>query len=271
MTDPVVDTALISVADKRGLVEFAAARAGRGVTLLSTGGTARRLAAAGIAVREVSDYTGFPEMMGGRIKTLHPKVHGGILGRRGVDDQVIAAHDIRPIGLVVVNLYPFAETVAKPDCDLAAAIENIDIGGPAMVRAAAKNFHAAGVVVSPQDYGRVLAELEQNQGALGAQLRFELAAKAFAHTARYDGMIANYLGARERGASLFPRTLNLQLELTGEMRYGENPHQRGALYRGGAAAAVNVVNAVQVQGKACLLYTSPSPRDATLSRMPSSA
>ena len=206
-----VRRALISVSDKTGIVEFAQALAERGVALLSTGGTYRLLRDNNIAVTEVSEHTQFPEMMDGRVKTLHPKIHGGILGRRGQDDAVMQAHDIAPIDLVVVNLYPFAQTVAKPDCTLDDAIENIDIGGPTMVRAAAKNHAHVGIVVNSCDYARVVTALDNEKG-LSHALRFDLAVKAFEHTAQYDGMIANYLGARVSDkVEKFPRTCPLFL------------------------------------------------------------
>ena len=191
-----VERALISVSDKTGIVEFAQALADKGVELLSTGGTFKKLQEAGIAVREVSDYTGFPEMMAGRVKTLHPKVHGGILGRRGQDEQVMADNDISRIDLVVVNLYPFEATVANPDCSLEDAIENIDIGGPTMVRSAAKNNASVGIVTNASDYQRVLDDMAAHNGALSDTLRFDLAIKAFEHTAAYDSAIANYFGKK---------------------------------------------------------------------------
>src|SRR5215213_6357554 len=180
--------ALLSVSDKTGLVDFARALRARNVELLSTGGTAKALREAGLPVIDVSAYTGFPEIMDGRVKTLHPRVHGGLLGRRGVDDAVMATHNIPPIDLLAVNLYPFAQTVAKPDCTYADAIENIDIGGPAMVRAASKNHESVTVIVDPADYVHVLADLEANAGATSIDTRASLAAKAFAHTAKYDTM-----------------------------------------------------------------------------------
>ncbi|HSH47015.1 MAG TPA: bifunctional phosphoribosylaminoimidazolecarboxamide formyltransferase/IMP cyclohydrolase, partial [Halomonas sp.] len=216
--------ALISVSDKSGIVDFARGLHQQGVELLSTGGTFRLLQDSGIAVTEVSEHTGFPEIMDGRVKTLHPKIHGGILGRRGLDDAVMAAHDIAPIDLVVVNLYPFAATVARPDCSLEDAIENIDIGGPTMVRACAKNHAYTGIVVDASDYSRVLEEI--SAGGISQATRFDLAVKAFEHTAGYDGAIANYLGNRlPDSESDFPRTFNLQLTKKQDMRYGENPHQ----------------------------------------------
>ena len=251
MTDALrpVRRALLSVSDKTGLVELAQALAARGVELLSTGGTARLLAAQGVPVREVSEYTGFPEIMDGRVKTLHPKIHGGLLGRRGIDDAVMALHGIEPIDLLVVNLYPFAETVARPNCRYAEAIENIDIGGPAMLRAAAKNHDSVAVAVDPADYGPILAELAANGGCTAAPTRAYLAAKVFAHTARYDAMVAGYL-ARHHGreSPQLPATLPLLLEKTRDLRYGENPHQRAALYHE-ALAAGGLAQARVLQGK----------------------
>jgi phosphoribosylaminoimidazolecarboxamide formyltransferase / IMP cyclohydrolase len=202
-----IHRALISVSDKTGLVAFARELADRGVEILSTGGTARLLTERGIPVIEVSGYTGFPEMMAGRVKTLHPRIHGGILGRRGIDDRVMRENEIKPIDLVVVNLYPFEETVANPACDLAMAIENIDIGGPTLLRAAAKNHASVTVVVDAADYPKIAAEIADH-GRVGDALRFDLAVKAFEHTARYDGAIANYLGARLANdlPGAFPRT-----------------------------------------------------------------
>ena len=191
-----VRRALLSVSDKSGLVDFATALVEMGVELLSTGGTFRLLTEQGLTVTEVADYTGFPEMMDGRVKTLHPKIHGGILGRRGQDDEVMVANDIAPIDLVVVNLYPFAQTIAREDCTLELAIENIDIGGPTMVRAAAKNHRDVGIVVDGNDYGLLLEELRANECGLSATTRFKLAARAFSHTAHYDATISNYLTDR---------------------------------------------------------------------------
>ena len=226
---PIIKRALISVSDKTHVVEFARGLRQFGVEILSTGGTAKLLADNGIAVTEVSDYTGFPEMMDGRLKTLHPKIHGGILGRRGLDDSIMAQHGIAPLDLVVVNLYPFENTVTQPGCDLATAIENVDIGGPALLRAAAKNFAAVSVIVDTADYAAVLAEMKADKGSVGAALRFSLAVKAFEHCARYDGAIANYLGRiNEKSAqhSNFPRTYNMQFTKRQDLRYGENPHRR---------------------------------------------
>ncbi len=242
--------ALLSVSDKTGLVDFARALAARNVELLSTGGTARTLRDAGLAVIDVSAYTGFPEIMDGRVKTLHPRVHGGLLGRRGVDDAVMAKHDIPPIDLLVVNLYPFAQTVAKPDCTYADAIENIDIGGPAMVRAASKNHESVTVVVDPADYGQVLGELDANDGATSIDTRSSLAAKAFAHTAKYDTMVSNYLLGRESDdAASFPATLPLVYEKIQDLRYGENPHQKAAFYRELGLTGSCVAGATMLQGK----------------------
>ena len=259
-----VRRALISVSDKTGVVEFATALAARGIEILSTGGTCRLLAEAGVAVTEVSDYTGFPEMMDGRVKTLHPKIHGGVLGRRGTDDAVMAEHGITPIDMVVVNLYPFEATVAKPDCSLEDAIENIDIGGPTMVRAAAKNHKDVNIVVDASDYGRILEELETNDGHTTYKLRFDLAIKAYEHTAGYDGAIANYFGRLVDGGSAdFPRTFNLQLHKAQEMRYGENPHQKAAFYKEANAKEAGIATAVQLQGKE-LSYNNVADTDAAL-------
>ncbi len=263
--------ALLSVSDKTGIVEFANALAARGIVLLSTGGTAQLLADAGLAVTEVSDYTGFPEMMDGRVKTLHPKVHGGILGRREHDEAIMAAHGIAPIDMVVVNLYPFAQTVAKPNCTLEDAIENIDIGGPTMVRSAAKNHKDVTIVVNANDYDRVIAEMDANNGSLQYQTRFDLAIAAFEHTAAYDGMIANYFGtqvpsygSQENDVdSIFPRTFNQQFIKKQDMRYGENSHQRAAFYVEANVQEASVATATQLQGKA-LSYNNIADTDAAL-------
>ena len=256
--------ALISVSDKTGIVEFAASLARSGVELLSTGGTYRLLTEHQIAVTEVSDYTGFPEMMDGRVKTLHPKVHGGILGRRGQDDAVMSAHGIAPIDLVVVNLYPFEQTVANPDCDLPTAIENIDIGGPTMVRSSAKNHRWVNIVTDADDYDRILTEMATHGGTSMAT-RYDLAVKAFEHTARYDGAIANYLGARDQlnTATDFPRTHSLQMRKAQEMRYGENPHQQAAFYVEHHPSEASISTATQLQGKA-LSYNNIADTDAAL-------
>ncbi len=245
-----VRRALLSVSDKTGLVELARALAARRIQILSTGGTAQLLSGNGIAVTEVADYTGFPEIMAGRVKTLHPKIHGGLLGRRGTDDAVMAEQGIAPIDLLVVNLYPFAATVARPGCTYEEAIENIDIGGPAMLRAAAKNHESVLVVVDPADYAALLAELDAHQGGSEFALRAQLAVKAFAHTARYDTMVAAYLAARHEAArEEFPATLPLLYEKVQELRYGENPHQRAAFYREPAARGASVATARVQQGK----------------------
>ncbi|KAB7623030.1 bifunctional phosphoribosylaminoimidazolecarboxamide formyltransferase/IMP cyclohydrolase [Alkalilimnicola sp. S0819] len=259
-----VRRALISVSDKTGVVEFGRALAARGVDLLSTGGTAKLLAGEGLNVTEVSDHTGFPEMMAGRVKTLHPKIHGGLLGRRGVDDAVMAEHGIAPIDLLVVNLYPFQQTVARPGCSLEDAIENIDIGGPAMVRAAAKNHDGVAVVTDAGDYAAVLEELEA-EGGLRRKTRFRLAVKAYEHTAAYDGAIANYLGrlTGDEGETTFADTFNLQLVKQADMRYGENPHQRAAFYVERDAAEASVASARQFQGKA-LSFNNVADTDAAL-------
>lgn len=260
--------ALISVSDKTGIVEFARALNGMGVEILSTGGTFRLLIDNAIDAVEVSDYTGFPEMMDGRVKTLHPKVHGGILGRRGTDDGVMDEHGIRPIDMVVVNLYPFEQTVARPDCDLPDAIENIDIGGPTMVRAAAKNHADVAIVVNVESYEGILEEMAANGGALSQTRRFDLAVSAFEHTAAYDSAIANYLGTQlpleeEGDDSCFPRTWNMQFRKSQVMRYGENPHQRSAFYVENTPGEASVATATQLQGKA-LSYNNIADTDAAL-------
>ena len=239
--------ALLSVSDKHGLAEFARALAARGVELISTGGTAQALRNAGLPVREVAGYTGFPEIMDGRVKTLHPRVHGGLLGRRGIDEAIMAAHGIEPIDLLVVNLYPFAATIARPDCSYAEAIENIDVGGPAMLRAAAKNHADVTVLVDPADYGVVLAELEAS-GETSIDTRSRLAAKAFAHTAGYDASVSDYL-QRAQQLQEFPDPLPLVLARITELRYGENPHQRAAFYRAPGARGASVATARMLQGK----------------------
>jgi phosphoribosylaminoimidazolecarboxamide formyltransferase/IMP cyclohydrolase len=257
--------ALISVSDKEGIVDFARGLQALGIEILSTGGTARLLAEAGIPVTEVSDYTGFPEMMDGRVKTLHPKIHGGILARRGMDEAVMAANGIGPIDLVVVNLYPFEQTVARADCDLSMAIENIDIGGPTLLRAAAKNHAAVTVIVDSADYSAVLAELQQQAGQTTPATRYALAMKTFEHTARYDGAIANYLGAINAAGEQadFPNTLTLQYRQVQTMRYGENPHQRAAFFVEQAPQEASVATARQLQGKE-LSYNNVADTDAAL-------
>jgi len=251
---PPVRRALLSVSDKTGLIELARALRQRGIEILSTGGTARALAAAGIEVREVAGVTGFPEIMDGRVKTLHPKIHGGLLGRRGVDDQVMTQHGIAPIDLLVVNLYPFAATVARPGCSYEEAVENIDVGGPAMLRAAAKNHASVLVLVDPADYPLLLKELDTHQGGSDIATRARLAAKAFAHTAAYDATVAAWLEAQLTGpdapaAPSFPATLALLFDKIQDLRYGENPHQRAAFYRNPAARGASIAQARVLQGK----------------------
>jgi phosphoribosylaminoimidazolecarboxamide formyltransferase / IMP cyclohydrolase len=248
MTLP-VRRALLSVSDKTGLIELARALVRRNIEILSTGGTAELLAANGIAVREVAAHTGFPEIMDGRVKTLHPKIHGGLLGRRGIDEDVMAQYGIAPIDLLVVNLYPFAATVARPGASRAEAIENIDIGGPAMLRAAAKNHAAVLVVVDPRDYPLVLQELDAHGGGSDPETRARLAAKAFAHTARYDTTVAAYLAAELTPGELFPATLPLVFEKLQDLRYGENPHQRAAFYRDLRVRGASVATAQMLQGR----------------------
>ena len=260
-----VQRALISVSDKTGIVEFARQLHQHNIEILSTGGTASLLAKEGIPVIEVSDYTGFPEMMDGRVKTLHPKIHGGILARRGQDDAVMAEHGIPGIDLVVVNLYPFEATVSNPDCSLEDAIENIDIGGPTMVRATAKNHAHVTIVVDPTDYDTVAGQLDANNGAIEAASRFKMAVKAFEHTARYDGMIANYLGkiVENDKPEGFATTFNTQLVLQQTMRYGENPHQKAAFYVEPNNTQANISSAKQLQGKE-LSYNNIADTDAAL-------
>ena len=255
--DPRVRRALVSVSDKHGIEEFARSLHALGVELVSTGGTARLLGAAAIPVTEVSTLTGFPEIMAGRVKTLHPNVHAALLGRRGIDDGVMEELGIEPIGLLVVNLYPFESTVADPACRFEEAVENIDIGGPAMLRAAAKNHAAVAVVCESGDYPRIVEELRRNRGCIGSRTRFELAAKAFAHTARYDGAIANFLGSiadpdrHPLERSRFPRFHTRHAVRHAEMRYGENPHQAAAFYRDPdtAEAGPSIGGARLAQGK----------------------
>ena len=250
--------ALISVSDKSGIVEFGQALAAAGVELLSTGGTFKALQDAGIAVTEVASYTGFPEMMDGRVKTLHPKIHGGILGRRGTDDAVMAANHIAPIDLIVVNLYPFAETIARDDCTDAMAIENIDIGGPAMVRSGAKNHADVLTVTSAEDYAQVIAAMQADQ--IDQEMRRAFAIKAFRHTAQYDATVAGYLGAQEP----LPDSLTLTYSKIDDMRYGENPHQAAGFYReAGKPMPGTIANYQQLQGKA-LSYNNIADTDAAL-------
>ena len=253
--------ALLSVSNKDGLVDLARALRARGVEILSTGGTASLLEQHGVEVKQVSAHTGFPEIMDGRVKTLHPKIHGGLLGRRGVDETVMQQHGIEPIDLVVVNLYPFAATVAKPDCTIEDAIENIDIGGPAMVRASAKNHDRVTIVVDPLDYSAVLSEIESHDEVTTATRR-RLAAKAYAHTASYDAMVAGYLNkvVQSEGGSEYPDLLALQFRKRMDLRYGENAHQSAALYIEAGAQGASVGAASQAQGKA-LSYNNIADAD----------
>ncbi|MDF3036490.1 MAG: purH [Paucimonas sp.] len=263
-----IKQALISVSDKAGVLDFAKALAAMGVNILSTGGTAKLLADNGVKVTEVADYTGFPEMLDGRVKTLHPKVHGGILARRDLPEHVAALdkHGIPTIDMVVVNLYPFQQTVAKDQCSLEDAIENIDIGGPTMLRSSAKNHRDVVVICDPSDYGQVLDEMKANNGEVGYDTKFALATKVFAHTAQYDGAITNYLtslGADKQHAtrSSYPQTMNLHFEKVQEMRYGENPHQSAAFYRDLKAVDGALANYTQLQGKE-LSYNNIADADA---------
>jgi phosphoribosylaminoimidazolecarboxamide formyltransferase/IMP cyclohydrolase len=254
-----IQRALISVSDKTNILELAQFLARKNIEILSTGGTAKLLTENGIATIEVSDYTGFPEMMAGRVKTLNPKIHGGILARRGLDEAVMAENDIRPIDLVVVNLYPFQQTIAQPDCTLDEAIENIDIGGPAMLRSSAKNHASVTVLVDADDYQLVMAEISEN-GDTTLKTRAKLALKTFEHTAQYDGAIANYLGKGEHG---FSNTLNLQFKKAQAMRYGENPHQNAAFYVENNITEACVASSVQFQGKE-MSYNNMADADAAL-------
>lgn len=271
-----IQTALISVSDKSGVVPFAKALQQRGVRLLSTGGTAKLLKQAGLAVTEVADHTGSPEILDGRVKTLHPKIHGGLLARRDTPEHMatLEKHDIDRIDLLVVNLYPFRETVAKPDCSFNDAVENIDIGGPAMLRAAAKNHgNAAGgvtVVIDPVDYPRVLSDMDQHKNQTSYGLRLELAAKVYAHTSGYDGAIAAYLTSLSHAEpepeakperEPWPRTLTLQLKHEQTLRYGENPQQIAAFYRDPSVPAGLLGNYRQLQGKE-LSYNNIADADA---------
>jgi len=252
--------ALLSVSDKSGLLDFARGLHGQGVELISTGGTFKALQDAGLPAREVASITDFPEMMDGRVKTLHPKIHGGILGRRDQDTEIMAEHAIDPIDLVCVNLYPFQATIAKPDCTDADAIENIDIGGPAMVRSAAKNHAFVGIVTSPQQYQSVLAEIED--GGLHAETRRNLAKAAFQHTAAYDGAIANYLGKDPEHPN-YPEQLFIHFARDTVLRYGENPHQSAAFYRQPGVVASVTGSSVQLAGKA-LSFNNIADTDAAL-------
>jgi phosphoribosylaminoimidazolecarboxamide formyltransferase/IMP cyclohydrolase len=261
-----IGRALISVSEKAGVLEFARALAGYGVEILSTGGTAKLLRDAGVAVKDVSEFTGFPEMLDGRVKTLHPKVHGGILGMRENPAHVakMQEHGIEAIDMVVVNLYPFEATVAKEDCTMEDAIENIDIGGPTMLRSAAKNNRDVTVIVDHIDYQVVLDEMKANGGAVSRETNFRLAVKVYQHTAAYDGAISNWLGARlGEGVAPYPQTLTLQYQLSQGMRYGENPHQTGAFYVEKGAKESSIATARQIQGKE-LSYNNIGDTDAAL-------
>ncbi len=259
-----IERALISVSDKKGVVDFASALAKRGIEILSTGGTARALRDAGITVKDVSEFTGFPEMLDGRVKTLHPKVHAGLLYRRGDRDheQTMKEHELAPIDLVCVNLYPFEETVAKPDVELDEAVENIDIGGPAMLRSAAKNFRAVTVVIDPDDYNRVLAEIASDDGCTSEQLRMELANKVFARLAAYNASIAGYL-ERQCGTEWQSSPFVMAYGPGNRLRYGENPHQAAAVYRDAHASSVTLAHAEQLHGKE-LSYNNYLDGDAAL-------
>lgn len=260
-----ISRALISVSDKTGIVDFAKTLIASGVTIISTGGTAKALSENGIDVVGVSDITGFPEIMGGRVKTLHPKIHGGILGRRDVDGDVMHQHNIDAIDLVVVNLYPFQETVAQPDCSLAAAIENIDIGGPAMIRAAAKNHADVAVLTDPADYVETAESIAG--GGLSSEERYKLACKAFSHTAQYDSAVACYLGAQVNGGqkseSTFEPSITLELKKIQDLRYGENPHQTAAFYKTSENISLSIGSANQLQGKE-LSFNNIADADAAM-------
>ncbi|WP_374319926.1 bifunctional phosphoribosylaminoimidazolecarboxamide formyltransferase/IMP cyclohydrolase [Pseudoxanthomonas kaohsiungensis] len=262
-----VRRALLSVSDKTGLLELARALAALGVELLSTGGTARALREAGLAVKDVADVTGFPEMMDGRVKTLHPLVHGGLLGRAGVDEAVMAQHGIGAIDLLVLNLYPFESVTARADCTLADAVENIDIGGPAMLRSAAKNFTRVAVATSPDQYPALLAELQDNNGALSAATRFSMSVAAFNRVAQYDAAISNYLSAvTDTTAQVpvraeYPAQMNSTFVKVMDLRYGENPHQSGAFYRDLYPVPGTLATFTQLQGKE-LSYNNLADSDA---------
>lgn len=263
-----IRTALLSVSDKKGIIPFAQSLHALGVKLISTGGTAKLLAEHGLPVVEVSSLTQFPEMLDGRVKTLHPMIHGGLLARRDSKEHMdaIAAHGIAPIDMLVINLYPFNQTVAKGECSFEEAVENIDIGGPAMLRAAAKNHQDVTVLIAPEDYEPVLAEMAKNKNAISYETNLRLAKKVFAHTAQYDGAIANYLSSlgddlNHTNRSHYPETLHLAFNKVQEMRYGENPHQSAAFYRDTASVAGALANYHQIQGKA-LSYNNIADADA---------
>ncbi|MBV6448779.1 bifunctional phosphoribosylaminoimidazolecarboxamide formyltransferase/IMP cyclohydrolase [Nitrosomonas sp.] len=260
-----IKQALISVSDKTGIVELAKNLIAQNITILSTGGTAKLLQEAGIPVVEVGDYTGFPEMLDGRVKTLHPKIHAGILARNDLPDhqKALAQASIPNIELVIVNLYPFKQTVAKPDCSFDEAIENIDIGGPTMVRAAAKNYRKVAIVTDPQDYLQLSRELAENHGTVSLATRFKLAQKAFTHTASYDSAISNYLTALDSDYQRkdFPDSLNLNFTIAQPLRYGENPHQKAAFYRDETNTPGSLASYRQLQGKE-LSYNNIADTDA---------
>ena len=255
--------ALISVSDKTGIIEFAGSLSKLGYGLLSTGGTAKVLAGAGLAVTEVSDHTGSPEIMGGRVKTLHPRIHGGLLGRAGEDDAVMSDENIARINLAVINLYPFESVTSQPDCSFADAIENIDIGGPAMVRSAAKNFESVAIITDPEQYNTVLKQLESGSGELDRKTRFELAVAAFNRVAQYDDAISNYLSSLEEDGSqaIFPDQVNSCFVKVADLRYGENPHQQAAWYRDVHPAQGSLATGHQHQGKE-LSYNNIADADA---------
>lgn len=255
-----IKRALLSVSDKTNLIPFAEKLSALGIEILSTGGTAQKLADAGISVTKVEDYTGFPEIMGGRVKTLHPKIHGGLLGRLGVDEAIMDEHHINTIDMLVVNLYPFAETIAKPDCQYEDAVENIDIGGPAMLRAGAKNHERVAVVTDPSDYQSIIRELESQSGALGLQTRKQLATKVYTHTAQYDMQIANYLTEQQGEEAT---TLLSAYRKKATLRYGENPHQNAAVYTVFNNDECGVANAQLIQGKP-LSYNNLADADAAV-------
>ena len=259
-----IKCALISVSDKTGIIELAQGLNQLNITILSTGGTARLLRKSGVTVTEVSDYTGFPEMLDGRVKTLHPKIHGGILARRDIPEHMSALEEanIPAIDLVVINLYPFSQTIAKPDCSIEDAIENIDIGGPTLIRAAAKNYQHVTVATSPDDYAFLLTEIKSTNGAIGLEHRFRLAQKAFSYTANYDSAISNYLTAIDANNQqhTFPCRLNLNFSIRQELRYGENPHQAAAFYKDLIPTQGSLASYTQHQGKA-LSYNNIADTD----------
>ncbi|SFM32016.1 bifunctional phosphoribosylaminoimidazolecarboxamide formyltransferase/IMP cyclohydrolase [Nitrosomonas communis] len=259
-----IKQALISVSDKTGIVELAKKLHQFGINIISSGGTAKLLQEAGIAVTEVSEYTNFPEMLDGRVKTLHPKIHAGILAKMDVPvhNQAIQNAGISPIELVIVNLYPFVETIARADCTLEDAIENIDIGGPTLIRAAAKNYQHVTVIIDPEDYPILLTEMESGNGTVALTRRFQFAQKAFSHTARYDSAISNYLTAIDSNQQqLFPNHLNLNFNIIQSLRYGENPHQQAAFYRDAINLPGSLANYTQLQGKE-LSYNNIADTDA---------